>query len=140
MKLITLVLAEDHPTMREALQALLNAESDFALIGSAENGRQAVEMARNLAPDVLLMDIGMPLLNGLEATRMILETTPRAKILMLSGHEEDAYVERALALGASGYVVKKSAFDLLPDAIRAVHIGDFMPLPNYSSVTLHEYD
>ncbi len=137
MNPITILLAEDHPDIRSGLQALLEAEPDFALVGAAENGRQAVALASKLCPDVVLMDIAMPLLNGLEAARLILETTPSTKILMLSAHDEDAYIEHALALGAAGYVVKKSAAELLPNAIRHVHQGKALPRPNHTTVN-HE--
>ena len=123
MNPITILLAEDHPDIRSGLQALLMGEADFEIVGAAENGRQAVMLASKLCPDVVVMDIAMPLLNGLEATRQILQTTASIKIIMLSAHDEEAYIEHALALGAAGYVIKNSATHLLPQAIRAVHQG-----------------
>lgn len=129
MKPITILLAEDHPDIRTGLQALLMGESDFEIVGAAENGRQAVAMASKLCPDVVVMDIAMPLLNGLEATRQILKTTASIKVIMLSAHGEQEYIEHALALGAAGYMVKNSATHLLPQAIRSVHQGQIVINP-----------
>lgn len=123
MNPITVLLAEDHTIVREGLRALLKLEADFKIVGEAENGRQAVALASKLCPDVVVMDIAMPLLNGLEATRQILETTPSTKVLVLSAHSDDAYVEQVMALGASGYLIKQSAAHVLPAAIREVHKG-----------------
>lgn len=123
MKPITVLLAEDHTIVREGLRSLLNLEPDIQVIGEAENGRKAVKMSGHLVPDVVVMDIAMPLLNGLEATRQILRTAPATRILILSAYSDDAYVEQAMALGASGFLVKQSAFHVLPAAIRDVHRG-----------------
>ena len=123
MKKITILLAEDHMIVREGLRALLNSEKDIEVIGEAENGHQAVELTRKLCPAVVVMDIAMPLLNGLEATRQILRAAPTAKVLILSAHSDDAYVEHVMALGASGYLVKQTAADVLPKAIRKVFQG-----------------
>ncbi len=123
MKKITILLAEDHTIVREGLRALLKSETDISIVGDAENGREAVALTRQLVPDVLVMDIAMPVLNGLEATRQILSKKTPTKVLILSAHSDDAYVEKVMALGASGYLVKQSAFQVLPEAIRAVHGG-----------------
>ena len=123
MKPITVLLAEDHMIVREGLRALLQLEDDIMVIGEAENGRQAVEMVHKLLPDVVVMDISMPLLNGMEATRQILQAHPETKVLVLSAHSDDAYVGMVIALGASGYLVKQTAAHILPKAIRAVHGG-----------------
>ena len=124
MKKITVLLAEDHMIVREGLRALLNSEKDIEVVGEAENGHQAVEMTRKLCPAVVVMDIAMPLLNGLEATRQILRATPAIKVLILSAHSDDAYVEHVMALGASGYLVKQTAAEVLPKAIREVYKGN----------------
>jgi DNA-binding NarL/FixJ family response regulator len=124
MKKITVLLAEDHMIVREGLRALLNSEKDIEVVGEAENGRQAVELAGKLAPAVVVMDIAMPLLNGLEATRQILRGTPTVKVLILSAHSDDAYVEHVITLGASGYLIKQTAADVLPKAIREVCKGN----------------
>ncbi len=123
MKPITVLLAEDHMIVREGLRALLRLETDIEVVGEAENGRQAVNLTASLCPDVVVMDIAMPLLNGLEATRQILRATPGTKVLILSAHSDDAYVERVMELGAAGYLVKQTAAHILPKAIREIHGG-----------------
>jgi len=123
MSTITVLLAEDHLIVREGLRALLELEPGIEVIGEAENGRQAVEMAESLRPDVIVMDIAMPLLNGMEATRQILIQRPGTKVLILSAYSDDAYVSLVMAIGASGYLVKQTAAHVLPKAIRIVHQG-----------------
>jgi DNA-binding NarL/FixJ family response regulator len=123
MKRITVLLAEDHMIVREGLRALLNLEIGIEIVGEAEDGRQAVIMTRKLTPDVLIMDIAMPMLNGLEALRQIMLTHPTTKVLILSAHNDDAYIEKAMSLGASGYMIKQTAFNVLPQAIREIHDG-----------------
>lgn len=123
MNPITVLLADDHRIVREGLLALLKQEPDIRVVGEAENGRQAVTLAGTLAPAVVLMDIAMPLLNGLEATRQILRAAPAIRVIILSAHDEDAYVERAMAIGAAGYLIKLTASPLLVGAIREVCKG-----------------
>ena len=123
MSTITVILAEDHQIVREGLRAMLNLEPDIKVVGEAENGRQAVELVSKLRPEVIVMDIAMPLLNGMEATRQILLASPGAKVLILSAHSDDAYVSMVMAIGASGYLIKQTAAHVLPQAIRAVHQG-----------------
>ena len=123
MSTITILLAEDHTIVREGLRTLLKMESDFEIVGEASNGREAVALANSLRPDVIVMDIAMPLLNGMEATRQILLTQPKVKILILSAHNDDAYVNKVMDLGAYGYLIKQSASHILPEAIRRVHQG-----------------
>ncbi len=123
MNPITVLLAEDHMIVREGLRALLKLEADIEVVGEAENGRQAVALASKLCPDVIVMDIAMPLLNGMEATRQILQTSPSTKVIVLSAHSDDAYVDQVMALGASGYLIKQTAAHVLPQAIREVHQG-----------------
>jgi DNA-binding NarL/FixJ family response regulator len=117
------MLADDHVVVRQGLCALLNADGQFRIVGEARDGREGVEMALRLRPDVILMDIAMPLLNGLEATRQILAANPAAKIVVLSAHSEEMYVERLLAAGAVGFLEKQTSADDLGDAIRAVARG-----------------
>jgi DNA-binding NarL/FixJ family response regulator len=107
MKPITVLLAEDHMIVREGLRALLEAEDDIAVVGEAETGRQAVQLAKRLRPAVIVMDIAMPLLNGLEATRQILKAVPAARVLILSAHGDDEYIRQAVMLGAAGYLIKR---------------------------------
>jgi DNA-binding NarL/FixJ family response regulator len=123
MNTITVLLAEDHLIVREGLRALLKLEEGIEVIGEAENGRQAVELAGSLHPDVVVMDIAMPMLNGMEATRQILQAVPGTKVLMLSAYSDDAYVSLVMAIGASGYLIKQTAAHVLPKAIRIVHQG-----------------
>ena len=120
---ITVLLAEDHQIVREGLRKLLEGESGFQVVGEAVSGRQAVEMVRKFRPSVVVMDIAMPLLNGLEATRQIRLEFPETRILILSAHSDDAYVERAMELGASGFLIKQSSIHILKDAIREAHKG-----------------
>ncbi len=123
MNPITILIAEDHPEMRAGLLTLLSSERDFQVVGQAENGRQAVAFASKYCPDIVIMDITMPLIDGLEATRHIMETTPSTRVLVLSSHSDDAYVDKARALGAAGYLVKQADAKRLPEAIRSVHAG-----------------
>jgi DNA-binding NarL/FixJ family response regulator len=122
-KHITVLLAEDHMIVREGLRKLLQTESDIEVVGEAETGRQAVELTRKLRPAVVVMDIAMPGLNGLEATRQILKSVPNTKVLILSAHSDDAYVEQATALGARGYLLKQTSAHFLSEAIREVQKG-----------------
>jgi DNA-binding NarL/FixJ family response regulator len=123
-KKITVLLADDHMVIREGLRALLATESDIEVLGEAENGRQAVEMALKLKPNVILMDMAMPSLNGMEATHQLRTTLPEIKILVLSAHSDDAYVEQMMALGAVGYLIKQTSFQVLAEAIREVYKGN----------------
>jgi DNA-binding NarL/FixJ family response regulator len=124
MKPITVLLADDHTIVREGLRTLLEAEGDIKVIGEAANGREAVELAERLRPDVLVMDIAMPGLNGLEAIRQIRKAMPEAKLLILSAHSDDVYVEQVIALGALGYLVKQASAHVLSMAVREVHKGN----------------
>jgi DNA-binding NarL/FixJ family response regulator len=124
MKRITVLLAEDHMIVREGFRRLLDAEDDLEVIGEAETGRQAVALARKLRPAVVVMDIAMPLLNGLEATRQILKVIPDTKVLILSAHSDDAYVEQAIAFGAVGFLLKQTSSRDLSRAIREVQKGN----------------
>src|SRR5215218_6891983 len=118
MKRITVLLAEDHQIVREGFRALLEHERDIEVVGEAETGRQAVQLTRKLRPAVVVMDIAMPLLNGLEATRQIRKNFPDTKVLILSAHSDDAYVEQAAALGAAGFLLKQTSSHSLAVAIR----------------------
>ncbi|MGD0061169.1 MAG: response regulator transcription factor [Verrucomicrobiia bacterium] len=124
MKRITVLLAEDHMVVREGFRKLLEAEDDIEVVGEAQTGRQAVELTRKLRPAVVVMDIAMPLLNGLEATRQIRKAVPGAKVLILSAHNDDAYVDQAIAFGAAGYLIKQTSSHDLSRAIRTVQNGN----------------
>ena len=123
MKRISVLLADNHPVVRDGLRMLLEPEGDIEIIGEAKNGLQAVELARKLRPAVAVLDIALPRLNGLEATRIIRNTLPRTKVILLSTHGDDAYVQHATELGAAGYLLKQSFLPLLAKAIRAVQRG-----------------
>jgi DNA-binding NarL/FixJ family response regulator len=123
MKRITVLLAEDHTIVRQGLRTLLEAEGDIEVVGEAGTGRQAVELTKKVCPGVVVMDIAMPLLNGLEATRQILRTAPGTRVLVLSAHADDAYVEQVMALGAAGYLLKQTSAHILSHAVREVHAG-----------------
>jgi DNA-binding NarL/FixJ family response regulator len=121
--LITVLLAEDHAIVRQGLCGLLNTDGHFRILGEARTGREAVELARTLKPDVILMDIAMPVLNGLQATRQILTADPFAKVLILSAHSDDVYVERMIEAGVAGFVEKQTSAEILTKAIREVAAG-----------------
>ena len=122
-KQITVLLAEDHAIVRQGLCSLLKADGGFNLVGEAPNGREAVELARTLRPDVILMDIAMPVLNGLEATRQILTANPAAKVIILSAHSDDIYVERMVEVGVAGFLEKQTSAEILAKAIHEVAKG-----------------
>lgn len=123
MKKITILLAEDHAVVREGLRTLLELGDGFEVVGEAANGRQAVELAGKLRPDVVVMDIAMPQLNGFEASRQILRIAPGTRILVLSAHSDDEYVEHMVSVGVSGYVVKQNSGQVLIRAVREVAGG-----------------
>jgi DNA-binding NarL/FixJ family response regulator len=130
MERITVLLAEDHTIVREGLRALLNAQSDIEVVGEAQTGREAVQLAKRLRPDVVVMDIAMPLLNGLEATRQVLKAVPATRVLILSGYSDDEYVRQAVLLGAAGYLIKQTSADSLSRAVREVHKGNVFFSPS----------
>lgn len=123
-KRITVLLADDHMVVREGLRKLLESENDIEVVGEASTGRQAVEMAKKLRPAVIVMDIAMPILNGVEATRQIRLALPETRVLILSAHSDDAYVERVTSLGATGYLIKQTSSHFLSEAIREVQKGN----------------
>jgi DNA-binding NarL/FixJ family response regulator len=123
-KRITVLLAEDHTVVREGFRRLLRLEDDFEVVGEAEDGRQAVDMVKKLRPAVVVMDIAMPRLNGLEATRQILRAVPSTRILILTAHSDDAYVKNATESGAVGFLLKQASARVLSEGIREVNKGN----------------
>ena len=124
MNRITVLLAEDHEIVREGFRSLLKQEPDIEVVGEAETGRRAVQLARKLRPAVVVMDIAMPLLNGLEATRQIRKDCPATKVLILSAHSDEAYVEQVAMLGAAGFLLKQTSSHVLATAIREIQKGN----------------
>lgn len=127
---ITVLLADDHAIVRQGLSALLIADGHFRMVGQARTGREAVEMALTLLPDVILMDIAMPVLNGLEATRQILAANPEAKVVILSAHSDDEYIERMRSAGVAGFLEKQTSAEILTKAIREVASGKLLFSPS----------
>lgn len=123
MKKITVLLAEDHMIVREGFRKMLELEDDFEIVGEAQDGRQAVALVKKFHPEVVLMDIAMPLLNGLEATRQVMKAVPTTKVIMLSAHSDDAYVKNATDSGAMGFLLKQTSAHDVCRAIREVQKG-----------------
>jgi DNA-binding NarL/FixJ family response regulator len=123
MNRISVMLAEDHTIVREGFRAMLELDAGLVVVGEAQDGRQAVALAIDLRPDVILMDIAMPRLNGLEATRQLRKALPGTRILILSAHNDDAYVKDAIASGAVGFLLKQSSAHDVCEAIRIAHLG-----------------
>ncbi|MDB6125721.1 MAG: Two component transcriptional regulator, LuxR family [Pedosphaera sp.] len=118
------LLVDDHTVVRQGLRALLSGDPDIEIVAEASTGREAIAMAKKFSPDVIVMDIAMPLLNGLEATRQIVKHHPSAKVLVLSSYSDDDYVQKLTEAGAAGYLVKQSAANDLLHAIHEVHKGN----------------
>ena len=133
------LLAEDHTIVRQGIAALLGTESDIEVVGEASNGLEAIELAKKLGPDVILMDIGMPQLNGLETTREIKRRFPSMKILVLTMYDNEEWIFQILKAGASGYLIKDSAMNDLTSALRAVYQGDSYLSPSISKMVIEEY-
>lgn len=138
-QVIRILLADDHTIVRQGLKLILGANPDFQVIGEAANGRQAVEMAAQLKPDIVLMDVAMPDVNGVEATKRIVAANQRAKVLVLSMHKEAVYVREILRAGARGYILKDAIDTELLNAIRSVARGDGYVSPAVSSALLQDY-
>jgi DNA-binding NarL/FixJ family response regulator len=136
---LRVLLADDHTLIRAGLRLVVEQQSDFTVVGEAENGRQAVAMAGSLQPDVVVLDIGMPELNGIEACRQIREARPETEVVMLSMHSDEGYVLRALKAGAKAYLLKDSAEADLARAIRAAGAGKSFFSPAVGKVLLEDY-
>ncbi len=136
---IRIVLADDHAVMRTGLRLVLERQPDFQVVGEASDGREAVAMVQKLSPDILVTDIGMPNLNGIEAARQVAASSPQVSVVILSMHSDEAYVLRALKAGARAYLLKESAESDLIAAIRAVSAGKAFFSPAVSRMLVEDY-
>lgn len=136
-KMITVLIADDHQIVLEGLTALLETEDDIQVIGTAVDGQQAVAMEKELNPDLVVMDIAMPVINGLEATRQIFRHNPKARIVLLSAHRDDVYIQRAQELGVAGFLIKQSSAHKLVDAIRDIYAGKTCYSPGIAKTLRH---
>jgi DNA-binding NarL/FixJ family response regulator len=137
--MIRILLADDHSLVRHGFRMILSAQPDMEVAGEAGNGREAVELAQKLKPDVVVMDVTMPELNGIEATRRLIELSPRTRVLALSMHKDAVYVREILRAGARGYLLKDSADADLLAAVRAVAKGEGYLSPGVSDAVLSDY-
>lgn len=136
---IKIFLADDHTIVRQGLAKLLEAEPGFEVIGEAENGREAIRKVTEIAPDIVLMDISMPLLNGIEATRHIRKALPRTKIIILSMHSHIRYISELFGMGVSGYLLKDASGDDIIKAVYAAIKGDTFLSPSISRQVVEDY-
>lgn len=139
MTRIAVLLADDHTIVRKGLRSLLETEADIDVIGEAEDGREAIEKTSKLHPDVVVMDITMPGVNGLEATRQIKQRSSRVQVVVLTMHTAEEYILQILRAGASGYVVKRAAPSELISAVRAAYRGESFLSPSVSKTVIDEY-
>ena len=137
--MIRILIADDHGVVAEGLKSLVEAQTDMEVVGVVGDGREAVRLARDAQPDVIVMDLSMPELNGADATRAILQRDAKCRVIVLSMYAEREYVRRALKAGAAGYVVKRSAAKELVEAIRAVHAGQRYLSPRVADVVIDDY-
>jgi two-component system response regulator NreC len=136
---IRILLADDHTILRQGLKLILSSQPDLEVVGEAANGHEVVQLAQELRPDIVLLDVAMPELNGIDATRRMMETNPRLRILVLSMHKEAVYVREILRAGARGYLLKDVIDSELLNAVRSVARGDGYVSPAVSSALLSDY-
>ncbi len=139
MDKIRVLLVDDHTLFREGIRSLLKSQPDIKIISEAEDGHTAVKMALDLDPDLVLMDITMPLLNGLDCAQKIKRKKPEIQILILTMHENEEYIRNALAFGASGYILKDASAEELITAVRSVHRGELVLSPAITSLVVLNY-
>ena len=136
---IRILLVDDHAILRDGIRSLLEKEPQFKVIGEARDGRAAIDMVRKLKPDIVLMDVAMPLLNGLEATAQIVQSHPESKVIILSMYDYESYIRQALAAGAAGYILKDENAQELIDAINCVHQGEAVLSPAITRLVIEDY-
>jgi len=134
-----ILLADDHKIVRDGLKALIGKEAGMEVVAEADTGRKALQLSRKTNPDVVIMDVSMPELNGIDATRQILHDAPQVKVVALSMHSQRQFVEGMLNAGVSGYLLKDSAFEELIDAVRTVMTGRLYLSPDITGVVVSEY-
>src|SRR6476659_8474040 len=139
MKRIRILLADDHAVVRQGFKMILGAQADMEIVGEAANGREAVELADTLKPDIVVMDVAMPELNGIEATRRLFTNNPHIRVIALSMHKDSVYVREILRAGARGYLLKDSIEQDLVAAVRALAKGDAYLSPAVSEAVLTDY-
>jgi DNA-binding NarL/FixJ family response regulator len=139
MKRIRILLADDHAVVRQGFKMILSAHPDMEIVGEAGNGREAVQLAEELRPDIVVMDVAMPELNGIEATRRVMEAVPHSRVLALSMHKDSVYVREILRAGARGYLLKDAPAGDLVSAIRALASGEGYLSPAVSNAVLDDY-
>jgi DNA-binding NarL/FixJ family response regulator len=136
---IRILLVDDHHIFREGLRSLLASQPDFTILGEAPDGREAVRLAKELQPDLVIMDVSMPLLSGTEATRQVISACPKTKVLCLSMFEDRRFVTAALEAGATGYILKDCKFDEFVEAIKSVHANETYLCPRVTQGVLNNY-
>ncbi len=139
MSKISVLLVEDHHVVRKGISYLLSMEEDIEVVGEAEDGNEGIKMAKELCPDVVILDITMPNLNGIDAVRRIKKSVPNTKVIILTMHTREQYIRQALREGASGYLLKESTHTELVNAIKTVHKGDVALSPSISKFVFSEY-
>lgn len=137
--MIKIILADDHKVLREGLKSLLNQEEDIQVIGEADDGQAVVRLTRKLEPDIVVLDIGMPNMNGIQATQHIVAEVPDTKVLALSMHSDHQFVVKMLQAGASGYMLKDCAFEELVSAVRDIADGKFYLSKDVTGVVISDY-
>lgn len=139
MSKIRILVVDDHAVLRDGIRAMLGLHDDIEIVGEASDGREAVEKAQELAPDVVIMDLAMPEMDGMEATRRIIKKNPKVKVLVLTQYNNKEYILSAIKAGASGYVPKRALGSELVSATRAVHRGDSFLYPSAASALIQDY-
>ncbi|HEX2949655.1 MAG TPA: response regulator transcription factor [Armatimonadota bacterium] len=137
--MLKIVLVDDHRIVRQGLRSLLEKQVDFRVVGEADNGRSALSTITELTPDLVIMDIGMPEMNGIDATRHVLSSLPETKIIVLSMHAEQQFVQDVMKAGAMGYLLKDSAYEELVTAIRSILAGEFYMSQKIANMVMRDY-